>query len=269
VIFLREFVSASLAGDALRAQWERALLALLDLQTTYAWGSTQRRQKLQALAKSPDVVRAVQAAVVASANPPMDMLAVLSIDASDASLDALLPHFAHGTELERLQRLATHATRTPGMEALLSGTTNRLETRARQSPAVAFVQRVLGSTEPLSRLDFSLTITSVEAPGRNSGPTIQGRLAIDASDDEWWHLHLSRVDFSAGTFEVESTSFGAGGPSEDRLHLGHCALEDVPQWLSKARRTLNVHWAEPTVFRGSLRGKKRDVFSEWLFSPSR
>ena len=39
--FLREFVRRDLGTDALAAEWDAAMQTLLDLQTTYAWGSKQ------------------------------------------------------------------------------------------------------------------------------------------------------------------------------------------------------------------------------------
>ena len=268
IVYLREAVDAAQADSALRDTWTRALLELLDLQTTYAWGSRQKKAKLQALAKQPRVVAAIQAAVVNAVDrPPMDMLAVLAIEASDASVDALLPHFAKQGDPSRLEQLATHATRTPALEALLSGATSTRKKRERESPALAFVRSILGDDAPTESVEFCIGINSVETPRPNAGPTIQGQLRVDSKADIWWRVHLGRL--GAG-FELKSTGFGAPPcSSQDDLGLGACSLEELPAWLAKTQKKLKVHYAPDSVFTGSVRGKKRDRIRQWLFGVGR
>jgi len=124
-VFLQEAVRDEGDDAQLSAHFLSALDALLDLQTTYAWGSKQRRAKLKALAVSPRFLAAVQAAVVGDEAAPLDLLAVLAADGSEPSIDALMPalsraHAEQSELLDRLEHLETHAARTPAMETLLA-----------------------------------------------------------------------------------------------------------------------------------------------------
>ena len=101
-IFVRQVVLEGAPGipagdERLAARWTKALDALLDLDTTYAWGSKERRAKLAAIARDPELLAAVQAVAVGG-EASLDMLAVLAIDGSEASADALLPVFTRAAK---------------------------------------------------------------------------------------------------------------------------------------------------------------------------
>jgi hypothetical protein len=148
-IFLMEAVNADLGDAALVKAWAAALQWLLDLSLTYAWGSKQRKARFRALAASPVVVRAIQAAVVGVAEEaPIDMLAVLAIDASDASIDALLPVFSNGKRDSGLELLKVHATQNAAMQAMLTAVTSRRMKKEETSAAVSFIAQVLALDAP-------------------------------------------------------------------------------------------------------------------------
>ncbi|GEN10365.1 hypothetical protein SAMN05443572_11034 [Myxococcus fulvus] len=152
VFFLRESVDLEGSDEALRASWRMALQGLLDLDVTYGWGSKQRKAKLRGLAENPVLLQSLQTVVVASEEVSRDMLAVLTIDASEASLDALIPHveravLSQGWELDRLEDLRTHARSTPALDALFERMEALLQARRARSPALELA-RALGFGEP-------------------------------------------------------------------------------------------------------------------------
>jgi hypothetical protein len=254
-VFLREFMGGS---TALAEDWAQALKVLLDLEA-YAWGSKQKRLKLEGVAKNPRALAAVQAAVVGSSPAPLVMLAVLALDGSEVSSDALMPVFAGAQEDERLARLKTYAAKTPAMQTLLGSVAHRREEKERQSPALDFAREVLGLE--LARLDVDLSVSSRELNGSNV-PRYQGSLRVDSGHEHWWSMGLSRVTTSG---EITSTRFGPGGARQDALELGAVALEQLPDWLARAQKTFSVRFNTEVEPRGSLRGKKRALFADWLF----
>ncbi len=254
-VFLREFLRGS---DAVAADWAEALRVLLDLDA-YAWGSKQKRLKLEGVAKNPRALAAIQAAVVGSADAPLVMLAVLALDGSEVSSDALIPIFAGAREDDRLARLKTYAAKTPAMQALLGSVHHRREEKEKQSPALQFAREVLGLE--LTRLDVQLSVSSRELNGSNV-PRYQGSLTIDSGWDEWWSMSLSRVTTSG---DVVSTHFGADVSRRDALELGTAPLETLPDWLARVQQSLGVRFNTEVDPRGSLRGKKRALFADWLF----
>ncbi|MBL8915262.1 MAG: hypothetical protein JNM17_31450 [Archangium sp.] len=262
-IFLREAVDADLPDAALRKAWATALVALLDLGLTYAWGSKQRKAKLKALAQQPVVLRAVQAAVVASEDPPIDMLAVLAIDASDASIDALMPTYAKGDTDSRLELLAVHATKNAAMTALLESVTRRREKKEEASSASQFFTKLLGVDPPLKSVKFSISLNCEESRTGNV-PLYQGSLTVDSQWDAWWAMHLTRVD---AAMKMETTRFGMDDThSSDELKLGFCSIEDFPGWVAKAEKKLKVTWNRGALVMGPIRGKKREQLVGWMFS---
>ena len=109
-VFLRLAVPLEGSTAKLERAWQRALAALLDLNLTYGWGSKQRRAKLKALAKDPEILAAIQGTAANRSDVPLDMLAVLVADGTDASIDALVPHVDPAlvdkdVRLDRLTRL--------------------------------------------------------------------------------------------------------------------------------------------------------------------
>lgn len=255
-LFLREFIGAVPSIDS----WVEALQALLDLGITYAWGSKQRKAKLRALAKNPRVVSAIQAAVVGAADASLDMLAVLAIDSSEASIDALLPKFVDSNRQARLEKLATHAAESPAMTALLESATRRREEKERTSTAVEVIGRIVGDPK-LNRVKFTFAFSSEESE-TGVVPVVQAHLSVDSAHDGWWSVSVTRVDRG---MRMPTTWFSAEQSKGDALGLGTCSFEELPQWIAKAARKLKVTF-RVGYFSGSLRGKKRDAMMAWLLS---
>lgn len=256
-VFLREALRLS-TGPVVEA-WAGALLALLDLDSEYVWGSKQKRAKFAALAANPQLLAALQAAVVATPTPPMAMLAVLAADGSEASADALLATFAQAKVADdRLAKLATHAAKTPAMAALLTSAESRSAAKSKASPAILFAREQLGLEVEV--LSVHVTVGSVEL-NANNVPRYQGSFDVDSKWDQYWAIGLSSVGTDA---TIRSTHVRMGAVVRDDLKLGGCELVDAPRWFAAAAKKLGVSLRAGSQ-RGSLRGKKRELVAKWLF----
>lgn len=117
-VFIRELF------DGTQASWAEALEAAL---------------RLKKLAQNPRVL-------AARGVRELPFLAVLAIDGSEASVDALLPHFVHAvsTQDEALEDLAmqkTHASSTKPMQAMFKQLAAAHASRRRASPALILLRR--------------------------------------------------------------------------------------------------------------------------------
>ncbi|MCP3100555.1 hypothetical protein LZ198_16925 [Myxococcus sp. K15C18031901] len=267
LFFLREAVDAEAPDEDLRAAWKAALQGSLDLDTTYGWGSKQRKAKLQGVAGDPVLLQAIQTTVVACEQVPLDMLAVLTADASEASLDALIPFVeravrTEGWELDRLEDLRTHARSTPAMDDLFTRTAALLQSRRARSPALDLA-RELGFGD-LEVFWFSASLA-------------EGQRHADQSVHYFHHCHImvdSRAPiwfrFSASTSEdgvqgVRRTHFDSGGLRKDDLGMGACPPARFPAWIALAAERIGTQWPMHELsVRTGLRGKKREQLEQWL-----
>ncbi|MFP2928513.1 hypothetical protein ACLESO_25625 [Pyxidicoccus sp. 3LG] len=264
--FLREYLPHEASESELAAAWDEALQALLGLDTTYGWGSKQRRAKLQALAASPSALQAIQTAAVACEEVSLDMLAVLAADGSDASLDALIPHVERAVrqqdwELERLQSLRTHAKPTPAMDAMFARMQALIDARQARSPALQ-VARALGFGE-VDTFWFRVYVTSPSADG-----TAQFRhhahLSVDSRSATWFSFSVSMA-WPEFTDHQQHTTFDSDRVLGDGLRVGTCQPVELPAWLARAAEKFGVPWRfDQMSVSTSLRGKKRTQLERWL-----
>lgn len=264
--FLRILVDGDAGDEALAARWRYALEAVLSLGTSYAWGSKQRKAKIQSLAQDAEVLAAVQATAAASPVVPLDMLAVLAFDGSEASVDALIPHVGRAadsrdTRLDRLEKLKVHARPTPAVTSMLESVTAMLAERNAASPALELPPLIgLGT---LDVFWFSAWFGSVEL-NRSNVPAVQGSVTVDSREVTWFNVWLSRVD-PLPAQRSHSTSFSNEQVRRDDLELGTCAPAELPAWLARSAKTLGVSF-DPARFqpRTNLRGGKRERLTAWL-----
>lgn len=264
LIFLKEAVPLDSDDDALQRRWQEALQALLDVQS-YEWGSRQRRVKLAAIAHTPRLLQAIQAAVVGT--PPADdacseFLAVLVVDGSAASFDALMPHLHHATTtgdgLERLERLRTYAANTAPMLVMFAKIDELLEQRSATAPPVALL-RDLGIT--VNACSFSVNFGSV-ATTRAHVPAVQASFSMDSRAMPWLHVFVCDSND-----ERRSTSFNEQEVFRDGLKLGRADLSSMPMFFVRAARKLGVAWNwDEAWVSSSLRGSKRETVVRWLRS---
>lgn len=261
-IIVRHLVDLTADDDELLAQWRTAMAALLDLDSSYEWGSAQNKAKLRGLAASPRVLEALQAAAATGLPVNVRVLAALAVDGSEASCDALLPHFVHAAKagdehLSRLTMLEKHASDTPGMRALLAQVGQRLEQREAQSPALALAAHLGFEVDSFW---FEVGLHSRE-PNQHAVSRLQGGVRVDSRKARWFDVWLGEVDgfASAG----RHSRFGSGGVGRDELGLGVCTPQDLPRWIASTAQKLGVTWrsVEP---RTNLRGKKKEALHAWL-----
>lgn len=254
-------LTAMQSSDDLERDWAMAIKGLLDLNSASAWSSKQRRKKIAGLAKSP-LLPAIQAAAQAGPAPRLDLLAVLAADGSDASVDALLPHFdkamARQSELlDTLERLETHAAKTEPMRLMFESVERALRERNRASPALEFARHLGFDGETFS---VRWHLASLEL-NKGNVPLYQCDVVVDSTAPVWFRVDVVHV---AGLLKRRSTTFGAAGaPTVDELGLGRCEPAELPAWFAKAARTLQVKW-RVTVSHSTLRGAKRQRAAAWM-----
>lgn len=252
-MFLRLAVPADAKPAALVKAWQRALAALLDLQLTYAWGSKQRRTKLRALAKDRQMLAAIQGTAAHRDDVPLDMLAVLVADGSDASFDALVRHIAVPDRLDRLARLRTHAVHTPALDALFAEIDGALGARNAASGVLA-LGPLIGVGE-VDTLWFQASISSREHTEHRI-PRVQANVRVDSRHASPFRVYL--------TARGKTTQF-TGTKLDDPLELGRCEPAELPGWLAQTAKRLRITW-DVHYLRSGLRGGKRDRVASWLMS---
>ena len=258
-ILLKLAVPVELPDGELMTRWQHAVEALRGLDLTHAWGAKPRRERFRALAADPVMLAAIQGAAAMGEHVPLDMLAVLVADGSDASIDALIPHLGAALDerdgrLDRLRRLRTHAADTPRMRALLAELDETYDARNAVSPALA-LGPIIGIGEvPLLWLDAMVWSRELVGSGV---PRVQGGIGVDSRKANWLHVYLS-------AHGVEGhTHFGATTPALDRHGVGVCEAADLPAWLANVARHFSVTWQDHRIST-NLRGAKRARIAAWL-----
>lgn len=262
-IFLGALVDAGLDDAALERAWARALQALLDLETTYGWGSKQRKAKLAGLAADPEIVAATQAIAVGCEDAALDVLAVLCAEGSEASFDALMPHLQRaedsGERLEWLRRLRIHAdAESAPIQSFLLSIDRALARLSERSGAIELAASLGFGRPKVFWFDAYLGSTTLLMP--NNVPLYQGYLTVDSRRPDWFSLSVTRLEEQLG---LTCTAFSRAREQDD-LGLGVCEAAELPAWLARAAAQLETEWT--VSLRSSLRGKKRQTLERWLLS---
>jgi hypothetical protein len=265
--FLRECVPYEADEAETTRAWDAALLALLDLDPSHAWGSQPWREKRQALADNPPILQALQTAAVACESVPLDMLAVLAADASDASVDALMPHveraIASGQEdaQQRLLRLRTLARSTPAMDAVLARLDAVYKAHPNRKAALGFA-RELG----LGELDTFWFEARFPPPG-GEARRLRGygaELSVDSRSGPWFRVSLEHEGDGAPA-PTRRTRFDSKHVHHDGLALGTCTPATFPDWLAAAGRKLQTEWNPgQLLLTTDLPEAQREVLERWL-----
>jgi hypothetical protein len=261
LIFFKEAVDRALDDGALVARWSDANQVLRDVNA-YTWGSKERLAKLRVICGTPWQLQAIQAAVVGilpTEHLGLEFMAVLALDGSEASADALMPHIHHamttGDGLESFKRLEKYAADTPSMRAMLEKTKSLLGERSKQSPIHA-VLRTLGID--VATCDYTLWMASGETG--THAPVAQVNFSFDSQGRPYIHLSISAP--------IGETSWNDLAIHRDALGFGRPELADLPAYLARAAEKLGVTWSwDEANIMSSLRGKKRDAVLRWLRGP--
>jgi hypothetical protein len=250
------FLQTAVDRTQLKATWRAAVNALKRFEAQYGWGSKEKRAQLAAIAKEPRLVAGAQAAAVGAAHLRNEFLAVLALDGSDESMDALLPHFARAAkdpaQLDVLSRLVTYAKKTEALTALLDDVAKRRSERIVGSPVLALGKR-LGLVKS-DTFRASLRAESVEKDAAAFAITFDNT-KVEA--------------FRVGVFNRrKNTEFDSLGLQRDDFKLGACGLDELPAWLASAEQKLSVKWDRASVSVKYLRGDAVKVFTDWLLGHS-
>ncbi len=236
--------------------------ALVDVQS-YGWGSKERRAKVEAVARTPHLVEAAQAAIVAAGEFFDDELgAVLALDGSEASADALLPHFdravTNRTGLESIDRLRSLAASTAPIQAMLRKVAQLLGDRSARSPAW-WPSEALGIPLDGDAVFFHLSLRST-ATGDFGEAIVQGSISVDSRTSPWLSVYVSG--------RYGTTMFDDEKLTRDDLGVGRTALTELPQFVARVATKLGITWSwEPGfLILSSMRGKKRTALTDWLRS---
>ncbi|MDP1829152.1 MAG: hypothetical protein Q8L48_38165 [Archangium sp.] len=253
------FLQAAFDPAAPETSWRAAVGALKNFESDYAWGSAPKRQRLTAIAQDPRLLAATQLATVGAERVRDEYLAVLVIDGSETSLDALLPHFSRAMKdparLDALQKVARFARDTPALGEMFSQVNAGLEGRKSASAALALAGELGISSGDRFRV-------RIDVKGLPPGKTSCGIVIDSAAGDEL------RVAVLTGFGADAMTRFTGAKMLQDDLKLGRCELAALPAWLARAAKKLRVRWDRGGVTTGHLRGKRLEVFLSWLFAKS-
>lgn len=253
VVFLRSAVDDA----ALQRTWRDAVNALKIFGSLYPWGSKQKREKLRAIAQAPRLLAATQAAAGTGLDVPDEYLAVLVLDGSDESVDALLPHFDRAMKdparLDSLERLASYAKKTPALEALLRQVDARLAQRKSASPVLELAAELGIDAGERFRVSVQL----------HGARRLQLDVTLDSAKAEHFRVWVQAGELGA----LELTHFDGDGVHRDDLGLGGTELGELPAWLARAEKKLKVKWDRAHARASYLRGKRLAVFLDWLLSP--
>jgi len=271
--FLAEMMRAA-PEPGTKAAWAAALSALLDLETFADLRLDERLARARTIVQDPRVLQAIQTAVVGNGGAgPHELLAA---DGSAASVDALLPSALAaqregGYRLRWFERMLSRGAKTSEMKEMIASLGERKHRTEEASPALAFA-RALGLA--VDRMKLSVSFYSpgfYDADASEMGVHIQGQVDIDSTVPGWLRVFISvsRGDgTAAGHQPMGDTTFGNEEALRDGLGLGRCEALELPSWLAQVQRRLATEWQVGEVS-GSLRGKRRAQFVDWLFAPSR
>ncbi|MCA9587121.1 MAG: hypothetical protein KC657_17455 [Myxococcales bacterium] len=261
------FVRAHVDGRRdIQEAWAEALEAVLDLNTTYAFGSKPQRAKLAKIASDPRGLAACRAAAASrSAEVPWTVLGVLVVDGHEASLDALIPTIGRAIadedrSLDLLEDLRRHAS--PAALALLDTAAETLAGRRARSPVLE-LGRVLYGVDAPEELRFSFTLTSEEV-AFDGLALVQAHVKVDSTAADPFRVSLSRRKECA-LAAWAMTDIDLGGARSDELQLGGTTLLELPEYLARAADRLRVRWRwDELAPRTRLRGERRKRLVQWL-----
>jgi hypothetical protein len=245
-IFLRAAVDDT-NDETLLATWRAAVNALKVFESQYAWGSKEKASRLRDVLSAPRLVEASRAAAVGSQVVPLELLAVLSLDGSEASADALLPHVERAlsdeAQLEPLSRLQRYAAKTKAMASLMTLITDRLEAARTASPVMELAKSLGLASGPRFRVDVRVVGAG------NTGFNLSLDSARPGAAFRGWVDTGQRTKHRMLNLEDGATV---------------CALSELPTWLQSAAKDLGTSWKFETASAQHLRGPRLKAFLSWL-----
>lgn len=245
-------------GDVERL-WPKAMKALKVFTNPY---TLQYKKKwLVEFATDEQLVEAIRVAVLSTTDVPDEMVAVLAIDGSDASLDALMPYFTAAIAskdrrldvIKLLRRFKLE--KNPSIAAMIQQAATTHDARSTESPALS-IARIIGLPSTAG-FHFSVSAGSLS---QGAIPAVQLGLTVDSREIDWFGVSAFRLS------DDQSTRFGAQRLEFDELKLGTATPDQWPSWLAAAAKKLEVTWDPELFISSSVRGAKRDLIARWLLS---
>ena len=250
------------AGFGKLETWPQMLKAITIFSNPYKlW---YKKKALTQIAQDAQLVEAVRIAAVGGEDVPVEMIAVLALEGSDASIDALMPYVvaacaAKDKRLDGLNAFKRLGVKAPNVLSILKEANSTRDRRIAESPALAVARAIGLPAEP--GFFFTASLGSAHHDGR-SLPAIQVSLTVDSRDTRWFSGKVFRLS------DHTSTSFGPSNLHEDRLNVGVKPPHQWPQWLEGAAKMLKVEWDKDVFISSSVRGAKREQIARWLLSRS-
>ncbi len=242
-------VSDSNAAAACRSAME----AHDALHRLRSFTSKRARRLLTDLSARPEIVRACQALVVGDPLVRLSMLAVLVLEGSAESIDALLQYMQHEPSEKHCRALAKLVPPKSDIAKLL------LEPRKRDAAAATF-SKALGLQAGHSKVEvwFGSRLATGEE-GR-----LSGAFTLDPTARAWWWVYLQR-EHRTRLFETDGElAFGAEGVGENSLKAKPpSAVDEVPGWLAAFGQRNKVTWLLERVD-GRLSRKGKSLLAKWL-----
>ncbi len=246
-LFLHAAVDTT--NDAsLARSWSAAVEALKIFESQYAWGSKQKAARLAHVRADPQLVEACRAAAVGVQRVPLELLAVLVMEGSEGSADALMPHVERALknelELEPLAQLVRYAANTKAMSALVSVVETALEASRGDSKAMALATKL----------------------GIASGKRfrVEARVTGTGGASFWIDVDSTRPGAGYRGWVHEAATRGESLVSEDGEACAE--LDAFPRWIGAWARAHSVEWSFDTATTRHLRGPRLTRFLAWLSS---
>jgi hypothetical protein len=255
------FIATAIDEANFLDSWKAALVGLKRLDSLANFGSAEKRKQLESIAQNPRLVSAAQAAAVFDQRTvaKLELLAVLMLDGSEASMDALIPsvELALKSDATRFKALKRFANKSPGMEALFA----KIETASEQAKSASEVGQLAAQLElKLDNLNLIVPFvknvakqTRLEASSWEQGRAFQ--LSLNPGRRPNWLAYCGEVHLVEGRVQV-------GSIAEPKPSV---SLTQLPAWLSAQCREnqIQLHWEMHTLF-GLRSTKAKATFLAWI-----
>ena len=235
----------------------------------FSMSRSQSEARVREFAKDPALVEAARALVRSPfaegrAFHRFAFLSVLAEDASEESIDALLP-FVHEALKKRDESLDVlrgvvrwRKKPKPALTPLIHLLEETAQSRAGVAQREPFA-RTLGLKTVPKKLSFRWW---AQAAAKVKGVAWGAGLKVDCDAEPWFTVQLNHLDVRPRC----STRFQSNGAEElNELALPRLAsLEAFPAWFADVSRTLQIRWTRSGLLGASLRGSGRSALEVWL-----
>ncbi len=254
--YLKAMVGDATGPELVRC-WQKAMTGLDGIQAYQYASRKQKAAKLASLARDGQFVAAWQAAAVGADWLPLDVLSLLLVDATDASIDALLPHVERAlTDPERLAMFEEAARyETPATAALFARMRGELSSQRAASPVLALGERFGLASKGRFRLTVEVRATKPAKRTRTEVTYDVATVTFDSNNDPGFGLSRGQRSRTQGAGSTGSSSWARGVA---------CSLDTLPQALAKLATKDHLEWDFDAVTTRPLGPKRAAALLDWL-----